>query len=131
MIYLDTSALVKLVVREDETDALRLHLRPRRSLRPFSSMLAHAELLRAVQGAGAAAASTGRQVLSGLDLVDVTREILEAAGTLRGEARRRTPEAVHLATAMAAGDRLVEMIVYDDRLRSAAIELGLPTAAPA
>jgi hypothetical protein len=32
---------------------------------------------------------------------------------------------------MAAGDRLVEMIVYDDRLRSAAVELGLPTAAPA
>ena len=131
MIYLDTSALVKLVVREDETEALRLHLRTRRTLRPFSSMLAHAELLRAVQGAGAAAVSTGRLVLSGLDLVDVTREILEAAGSIRTEARLRTLDAIHLATAMAADDRLVEMIVYDDRLRSAAVELGLPTAAPA
>ena len=92
---------------------------------------AHAELLRAVQGAGAAAASTGRQVHIGLDLVDVTREILEAAGSLRSEARLRTLGAIHLATAMAAGDRLVEMIVYDDRLRLAAAELGLPTAAPA
>jgi predicted nucleic acid-binding protein len=131
MIYLHTSALVNLVVQEDETDALRLHLRTRRTLRPFSSMLAHAELLRAVQGAGPAAVSTGRQVLGGLDLVDVTREILEAAGTLRSEVRLGTLDAIHLATAMAADDRLVEMIVYDDRLRSAAVELGLPTAAPA
>jgi uncharacterized protein len=130
VIYLDTSALVKLVVREAETEALRLHLRTRRALRPFSSMLAHAELLRAVQGTGAAAVSAGRSVLAGLDLVDVTREILEAAGSMRTQVRLRTLDAIHLATAMAADDRLVEMVVYDDRLRAAAAELGLPTAAP-
>jgi len=69
-------------------------------------------------------------VLSGLELVDVTREILKAAGSLRTEVRLPMLDAIHLATAMAADERRVEMIVYDDRLRSAAVELGLPTAAP-
>jgi uncharacterized protein len=130
VIYLDSSALVKLIVRETETDALRAHLGARRTQKPFSSMLAHAEVLRAVHGAAPTVAAVARSVLGSLDLVDVTREILEAAGALRTGARLRTLDAIHLATAMAVEDRLVELIVYDVRLREAAAELGVPTAAP-
>jgi uncharacterized protein len=93
-------------------------------------MLAHADLLRALRAGGPQLISAGRAVLGALDGVDVTREILEAAATIRTAARLRTLDAIHLATALAVGDGLLEMIVYDARLRAAAAELGLLTVAP-
>ena len=44
--YLDSSAIVKLAVRETESDALRSHLRPRRPL--VSSALARTDVFRAL-----------------------------------------------------------------------------------
>jgi uncharacterized protein len=129
MRYLDTSALVKLATAEPETPELRAHL-SRRAAEPFTSMLAHAELLRAVQPAGADAIAAARRVLSAVHLVDVTREILERAGTLRVPQRLRTLHAIHLATALAAEDRLEELLTYDRRLGQAAMALGLTVTAP-
>lgn len=130
MLYLDTSGLVKLVVAESSTDALRAYLREHAAMTTFSSMLAHAELLRAVQHAGEGAASAARRVLAGLHLVDVTREILERAGTLQAPSRLRTLDAIHLATASAVHDRLAAVVTYDARMASAAEALGIAVAAP-
>ncbi len=130
MRYLDTSALVKLATTEPETPALRAYLAESAEREPFASMLAHAELLRAVQPAGANAITAARRVLSALNLVDVTREILERAGTLRVAQRLRTLDAIHLATALTVEDRLAEIVTYDRRLGLAASDIGLRVAAP-
>jgi uncharacterized protein len=131
MRYLDTSALVKLATLEPETPALRAHLARPPEVQHFASMLAHAELLRAVQPAGAEAVAAARRVLASVHLVDVTREILERAGTLRVPQLLRTLDAIHLATALVAQDRLEEIITYDHRLGAAAASLGLTVTAPA
>ena len=47
-IYMDTSALVKLVVAEDESQALRSFLSERSEDTPFTAALARTELTRAV-----------------------------------------------------------------------------------
>ena len=130
MRYLDTSALVKLATAEPETPALRTHVSERGQVEPFASMLAHAELLRAVQPAGADAFAAARRVLSAVHLVDVTREILERAATLRVPQRLRTLDAIHLATALAAEDRLEELVTYDRRLGAAASSLGIAVSSP-
>ncbi len=96
MLYLDTSALVKLVITDAESAELRSYLTANENAERFSSMLARAELLRAVAPAGAAAQGVARRVLAGLHLVDVTREILEAAGVLPATARLKTLDAIHL-----------------------------------
>jgi uncharacterized protein len=130
MRYLDTSALVKLATAEPETPDLRAHLSGRAEAEPFASMLAHAELLRAVQPAGADAIAAARRLLAAVHLVDVTREILERAATMRVPQRLRTLDAIHLATALAAEDRLEELVTYDRRLGLAATGLGIEVTAP-
>jgi predicted nucleic acid-binding protein len=126
--YLDSSAIVKLVVAEPESAALRLYLRRRRPL--VSSALARTEVLRALQPAGQIALARGRVVLHRLDLIRISGSILDSAGTLEPP-HVRSLDAIHLATAQAVGDDLGQLITYDDRMSDAARQLGLRAVSPA
>lgn len=126
--YLDSSAIVKLAVREPESDALRKHLRRRRPL--VSSGLARTEVLRALLPGGETALSAGRRVLSGIDLVRVNDGILNLGGVLLPE-QLLSLDAIHLATAGRLGSDLGEIVTYDERMASAARFMGYKVSAPA
>jgi predicted nucleic acid-binding protein len=126
-LYLDSSAIVKLVVREPETAALRKYLRRRQAL--VSSALARTEVLRAVMGHGEAAQRTAESVLARFELLRINDRVLRAAGLLL-PAGLRTLDAIHLASALTLSDNLTHIVCYDDRLAEAATERGLATAAP-
>jgi predicted nucleic acid-binding protein len=125
--YLDSSAIVKLAVREPESAALRRYLRRRRPL--LSSALARTEVLRALLPAGDEAVARGRSVLQRLDLVRVNDRVLEGAGLLR-PAELRSLDAIHLATAQQFGRDLKALVTYDERMASAAKELGYRIVQP-
>lgn len=125
--YLDSSAIVKMVVQEPESAALRAFLRRRRVL--ISSALARTEVLRSVSFLGDRAVERGREVLARLDLVRVNDRILGAAGVLR-PADLRSLDAIHLATALELGEDLEQVVTYDDRMMHAAQTLGLRVASP-
>ena len=125
--YLDSSAIVKLAVREPESLALRRYLRRRRPL--VSSALARTEVLRALLPAGDEAMSRGRAVLERIDLVRVNDRILKAAGVLRPP-ELRSLDAIHLATAQELGDDLTALITYDGRMVAAAKQLGYRIVQP-
>jgi predicted nucleic acid-binding protein len=127
--YLDASAFVKVVVEEPGSAALRRHLARRRARR-VSSALLRAEALRAVRHLGPEARAAVRTALRRVDLVAVDDRILDAAGMLE-PAILRTLDAVHLATALALGDDLLEILTYDGRMAEGARLLGLPVLAPA
>ena len=125
--YLDSSAIVKLAVREPESLALRRYLRRRE---PFvSSGLARTEVLRALLPAGDEAVARGRSVLQRLDLVRVNDRILNAAGALRPP-ELRSIDAIHLATAHQLGEELQALVTYEDRMATAAKQLGFRIAQP-
>lgn len=125
--YLDTSALVKLVIEEPESAAVRRYLRRRRPL--LSSALARTELLRAVLLEGEEGLTRAREVLTSVELVRVNDRILNAAGVLR-PTDVRSLDAIHLATAQQLGSDLGVVVTYDDRMLAAAAGLGLMTRAP-
>jgi predicted nucleic acid-binding protein len=125
--YLDSSAIVKLAVREPESLALRRYLRRRQPL--VSSALARTEVLRALLPAGDAAVARGRSVLQRLDLVRVNDRILNAAGTLPLP-ELRSLDAIHLATAHQLGEELRAVVAYDNRMVTAAKELGYKIVQP-
>jgi predicted nucleic acid-binding protein len=127
-IYLDSSAIVKLAVREPESAALRQYLRRRRVL--VSSALAKTEVARAVLGLGDAAERRCQEVLDRIELVRVNDRVLEAAGTLL-PAEVRSLDAIHLATASLLGGSLRVLVTYDERLAAAARAQGLRVVAPA
>jgi uncharacterized protein len=127
-IYADASALVKAVVDEQESNALRAYLLGC-SDRLVSSKLVLVEVRRAVrlatESADAEAAVTG--VLDPVVLVGVTDSIL-ARAALAEPSALRTLDAIHLATALEAG--APQMLVYDRRLAAAAESAGIEVVAP-
>jgi predicted nucleic acid-binding protein len=125
--YVDSSAIVKLAIREPESAALRRYLRRKRPL--LSSALARTEVLRALLPAGDEAVARGRSVLQRLDLVRVNDRILNAAGVLDPPALRSL-DAIHLATAQQLGHELTALVTYDERMVAAAKQLGYRIVQP-
>jgi predicted nucleic acid-binding protein len=127
VVYLESSALVKLVIIEPESAALRRYLRTER--RRASCMLARVEVVRAVRPHGAKAITRAKQLLRRLDLVQLDDELLDSAAAL--DARiLRSLDAIHLAAAQALGDDLTAIVTYDARMREAAGQLALGVEAP-
>jgi predicted nucleic acid-binding protein len=126
--YLDTSALVKLVVAEQQTAALRawLSAEPRE---PVASDLVRTELLRAVRRAAPDRLVDARSVLKGLTLLRVPAAIFEAAGRLDPQ-ELRSLDAIHIAAALDLGDDLSGMVTYDRRLEVAAAANGITVTSP-
>ncbi len=128
LLYLDSSALVKLVLPEPETEALReiLSLWPER----FSSALTRIEVLRAVRRAGVGRSTYERaeNVVARVGLVDVDERVLNVAARL-GPPELRSLDAIHLATALSAPD-LGGLVSYDARLMRAATCSGVTAMAP-
>ena len=125
--YLDSSAIVKLAVREPESAALGRYLRRRSPL--VSSALARTEVLRALLPAGDEAVARGRAVLQRLDLVRVNDRVLNAAGGLHPR-ELRSLDAIHLATAQQLGRELTALVTYDSRMAVAAKSLGCRIVQP-
>jgi predicted nucleic acid-binding protein len=128
-IYMDTSALVKLVVAEDESQALRSFLSERSEDTLFTAALTRTELIRAVAVNGPQAIADARNLLSALDAVVLTRQLLDEAGALQPP-RLRSLDAIRLVAAQRAGDTLRTVVTYDARMLSAAADLGMATASP-
>lgn len=127
IVYLDSSAVVKLIVREVESMALRRFLR--RHPRRVSCALARTEVIRAVRHLGAAAVARARRHLERLDLLRVDDEILDSAGGLDPRILRSL-DAIHLAAALVVAPRLDGVVTYDDRMACAARLLGLQVFSP-
>lgn len=127
-LYFDTSALVKLVVAEPETTALRDAVRASTTDR-VSSDLTRTELVRTVRRGAPDHVLSAREVLEALTLIPVTTEVFEAAGRLEPRTLRAL-DALHLAAALSLGDDLEAVVTYDHRLADACRANGVAVLAP-
>ena len=114
--YIDTSALVKLVAPEAETDALVDWMRDRRWV---ISDLHRTELRRAARRVGPAATARAEQLLQHFDVVTINAEIFDRAGDI-GPTGLRSLDAIHLGAALALDADLAGIVTYDERLAAAA-----------
>lgn len=126
ILYLDTSAVAKLVVEEAESAALAAYLGEAGQVWLVSSALLETELRRLAHRKQLdQALVTG--VLSRVDLLAITPSLLREAGLLPG-ADLRSLDAIHLATAI--GAEADSLVAYDVRLSESARRFGLPVASP-
>lgn len=144
MIYLDSCALVKLVVTEKETGALQGFLAGRQA-ELVSCQLALTEVFRVVRRSCYddqrrlkvelnvldSRLSAAAQLLDRIDLVVVDRRIFLAAAALQHDPHVGSLDAIHLASAQEIGPDLTAFVTYDRKLARAAQEIGLPTEQPA
>ena len=126
--YVDTTAFVKLVVSEPESRALRTWVKRHRA-DGFASELLRVEALRSARRHSPEALHVARAALDSVTLLAVTADICERAATLDPQILRSL-DAVHLATALSAGDSLQGVLTYDERLVAACAMHGVPTLSP-
>jgi predicted nucleic acid-binding protein len=127
-VYLDASALVKLIVQEPESDALRRYLADGPAL--YSSRIAAIEVRRVT--ARQEEVDLGPQVeavLAGVDYIELDDRMTEAAAAAR-PVTLRTLDAIHLASATIVADGIRSAVIYDVRLADAARRAGLTVVAP-
>ena len=127
-LYLDSSALVKLIRNESETEALEAEIGDDRIA---TSVVGGIELRRALERESPEGTAHERwiRVTERLDVIAVTPVTGEHAGTVPPP-RLRTLDAIHLATALLLQPELDAFVVYDRKLADAAAALGLPVASP-
>jgi predicted nucleic acid-binding protein len=133
LIYFDTSALVKFVKREAESEALRSWRAGLPSgTEMATSELADLEITRTLLRAGVdhqRVPYAAGQALRGLYLLDLSGAVLARA---KGYRLRElgSLDALHLATAEPFGSELTDFVTYDSELAAAATEVGLPVTSP-
>ena len=132
MIYLDSSAIVKLVHREIESAPLIdwLNRRPERPL--VSSALAAVEVPRAVRRYAPEALPGVPAVMARLYLLEIDAIVRETAAALPDPALRSL-DAIHVASALvlqAEGPALEALVAYDERLLRSAAHAGLRVLSP-
>lgn len=129
VLYLDSSAIVKLIAAEVESPVL-ISLVARFPARA-SSAIARVEIGRALKRAarGSEWETRAAAVLGSISLISVDGDILEKAA--HTEPRNlRALDAIHLASALALGSDLEAVVAYDRRLLAAAEQIGLRTLQP-
>jgi len=129
LLYLDSSALVKLVLPEAESAALQESLAGWPA--HVTSELASVEVLRAVRRVAVDPALEERaeEVMAGVHLIKMDNEFLAQAARLEPRTLRSL-DAIHLATALSLGDDLGAVAVYDGPLAAAAAGCGIKVVAP-
>ncbi len=129
ILYLDSSAIVKLVASEQESVALHEFLSSGGPA--VASALAKVEVHRAVNRLKPHRTCNRDDVtlLSRIALIKVDDAILQRAAQL-GPTSLRSLDAIHLATALSVRQHLEAFVVYDRKLAEAAEQLGLAVAAP-
>jgi predicted nucleic acid-binding protein len=129
MIYLDSSAMMKLVREEAETAALRDWLNSQSDTPVTTTELGRVEVLRAARRAGSAVLTEAHAVIGDLDLIPLDRAVQDLAWDI-GDPLLRTLDALHLASAVLLRDELMSFVAYDQRLIAAAETVGLPVITP-
>jgi uncharacterized protein len=143
MIYLDSCALVKLVLAEKETPALEAHLAGRRS-QMVSCQLAVTEVIRVVRRSCYDAQrrlvldpvvrderlAVAAGLLDRIDLFVVDRAVFTAAAAYDDDPHVGSLDAIHLVCAREVGDALTDFVTYDKTLARAATTAGLPLVQP-
>jgi predicted nucleic acid-binding protein len=129
VIYLDSSALVKLALTERESAALVRWLAERADQPLVSSVLHRAEVPRAIWRAEPGALPRSYRVIKRIAKVALTADVLDNSATLPPQALSPA-QAIHLASALALKRDLSAFVAYDERLLAAAADAGLPAASP-
>jgi len=129
MIYLDSSALLKLLFEEAESAALALWLSELTGTPVVTSELARMEVVRAARRLDADVVPAARVLMSQLDLIPLNSGLLDEAADL-GEPLLRTLDAIHLASAHSIQADLTVFVAYDIRLVAAADAAGIRSIRP-
>jgi uncharacterized protein len=132
LIYLDSSALIKLVRPERETLALERFLKAHNKRPHVASELVVTEVLRSLirHQAPKEQFETAHELLGQLTLLPVSRWVLDHAAAIPYQFLRSL-DAIHVASAQRLRSALLALVTYDERMIVAAATANVPSDSPA
>jgi predicted nucleic acid-binding protein len=127
LVYLDASAILKLVTDEPGSADLRAFLadRPARA----TSVVGVIETRRNARKVRGDQHDHVTFILGAFEVIELSPELIDAAVRVRPRTLR-TLDAIHIASAVELGRDLASFVTYDRRQADAAREAGLPVASP-
>jgi uncharacterized protein len=128
MIYLDSSALLKLLHAERESYALA-HWLADHDLPWVSSVVGQVEVPRASGRVNPGSVAAARHLMESVDAIPLGPEVVVDA-TLLPDPDLRSLDAIHLASALVIRDAIDWFVTYDRRLAAGATNAGLPVLSP-
>ncbi len=143
MIYLDSCALMKLIIVEKETPALERHLNGRHT-EIVTSELALTEVIRVIrrscydsqrrprvdQEILARRLAAASDLLERVDHIIIDTDTLLRAGMFADDPHLGSLDVIHLVCALEIGPELVSFITYDRALAQAVTAKGIPLEQP-
>lgn len=125
--YLDSSAILKLIFQEDESNALFRTITDQ----CVTSSISRIEVIRIVQRTNPESLGFAREELSKLILVPISEAVIRIAESFAGMATLRSLDAIHVASALLVHNSIEGLITYDSHMARNARELGLVVQSPA
>ena len=124
--YLDSSAILKLILIEKESPALVAFLKE-----PVStSALSRVEVIRTLRRADPQKVEIGLQVLQKIWIIPINQTALLMAENLPADITLRTLDALHVASAFILGQTIQGLITYDKQMAMNAKKLGIKVLSP-
>lgn len=127
--YADTSAVLKLLVREDHSDAFATFFDDSVGARWISSVLLRIETIRVATRARPALLPVAKELLTAFDTISITDAVARGAED-EPDRSLRSLDAIHLATARELGDSVTAFVTYDARLLEAVSDAGMAVLSP-
>ena len=124
--YLDTSAILKLIILEKESLALRAFI----GKENITSSYTRLEVARTLKEYSPGVHKTAGLVLKTLALVPIDAALISRAQLIIETSELKAPDALHVASALQSAPLIAGIITYDDRMADTASRLGVRVEAP-
>ena len=119
--YLDSSAIIKIIFKEDESAALAKYI----TEPAITSSISRVEVLRTVQRIDPSQVQLAQNELAKINIVEPIPSILTIAENFSHEVTLRSLDAIHVATLIFLGTATRGLITYDKLMAKNAEQLGL------
>jgi len=124
--YLDSSAILKIIFKEDESAALvKCITEP-----GITSSISRVEVLRTVQRIDPSRVQLAQSELAKINIVEPIPSILTIAENFSHEVTLRSLDAIHVATLIFLSSATRGLITYDKLMAKNAEQLGITVLAP-
>ena len=124
--YIDSSALVKLLVQEEESSAMRSLL----GNRFFTSVLTRVEVSRALARAGLFPNQITREYSDLLNFLPFNEVLIESIEKLPFPKEVRSLDSIHIGSAHLVSAFIQGVITYDKTMQKSLNQLGITWLAP-
>ena len=124
--YIDSSAIIKLIIKEEESQALLRVI----NQKMFTSVLAKVEVARTLARSGASITKVRDQVMHHFDFLPISEEVINLIEEIPLPRQVRSLDSIRIGSAHLISKLIDGVITYDKDMQQALTELGIISLAP-